>query len=80
MVLPGLPHEGQMVSWHSLFRVDGPHASVVRSWSEQDKTLLVERVRENDQGIKNPKWNHSQFKEAMRDPFMWQLFSLTFLK
>jgi hypothetical protein len=50
-----------------------------KCFSEEDKLLLVERVRGNDQGIKNPKWVKSQFIEAITDPFCWMLFSLTVL-
>ena len=51
-----------------------------KCFSEEDRKLMVERVRANDQGIKNPKWNWSQFREAVLDPYIYILFSLTFLK
>lgn len=51
-----------------------------KCFSETDRKLMVERVRGNDQGIKNPKWNWDQFREAVSDQFLYILFSLTFLK
>ncbi len=47
---------------------------------DEDRKLMVERVRAKDQGIKNPKWNWLQFREAIADQFVYILFSLTFLK
>ena len=51
-----------------------------KCFSKEDKVLMVERVRINDQGIKNPKWNWDQFWEATRDTYVYLLFALTFLK
>ncbi|GFZ48439.1 hypothetical protein JCM24511_06187 [Saitozyma sp. JCM 24511] len=48
-------------------------------WSEHDRKLMVERVRVNDQGIKNPKWNWDQFYEAIKDVYVYMLFGLTFM-
>jgi len=51
-----------------------------KCFSEEDRKLMVERVRANDQGIKNVKWNWVQFKEACLDPYVYMLFGLTFMK
>lgn len=37
---------------------------------------FVERVRRNDQGIKNKVFKRDQMVEAFRDPYTWLLFSL----
>lgn len=44
--------------------------------SEAEKTKLVERVRENDQGIKQKSWKKDQAWEAFTDPYTYCLFSL----
>ena len=40
--------------------------------------MLVERVRENNQGLKNKTWNSHQAREAFTDPFTYCLFFLCF--
>jgi hypothetical protein len=39
-----------------------------KCWSEEDKQLMVERVRSNQTGLQNRKWRKEQFKEALTDP------------
>lgn len=56
-----------------------PDTPTKARWAtESEKTLLVERVRSNNQGIQNTKWNSEQAREAFRDPFTWCLFFLPF--
>jgi hypothetical protein len=50
------------------------------SFSERDKVLMVERVRSNDQGIKNPKWNWAQFREGVTDIYVWCFVTIALLK
>ncbi|WVQ83739.1 hypothetical protein IAT38_005883 [Cryptococcus sp. DSM 104549] len=46
--------------------------------SEHEKKLLVERVRSNNQGLKQKHWNSEQAREAFTDPFTYCLFFLCF--
>ncbi|KAH7402431.1 allantoate permease [Pyrenochaeta sp. MPI-SDFR-AT-0127] len=39
-----------------------------KCWSEEDKKLMVERVRSNQTGLQNKKFRAYQFKEALSDP------------
>ena len=39
-----------------------------KCWSEEDKKLMVERVRSNQTGLQNKKFRAYQFKEALLDP------------
>lgn len=39
-----------------------------KCWSEEDKKLLVERVRSNQTGLQNKKFRAYQLKEAFLDP------------
>lgn len=38
--------------------------------------MLIERVRRNDQGIKNKVFKKEQMWEAVTDPFVWLLTAL----
>lgn len=54
-----------------------PDTPVQARWaSDEDKTKFVERVRSNDQGIKQKKFKTEQMWEAFRDPFTWLLFTM----
>ena len=44
-----------------------------------DRTIAVERVRENKTGIQNQLWKWYQFWECLRDPFTWFQFSIMVL-
>jgi hypothetical protein len=46
--------------------------------SEEDKPKFVERVRSNDQGIKQKVWRSDQAKEILTDPLPWLLFGMIF--
>jgi hypothetical protein len=48
--------------------------------SQEDKIKLVERVRANDQGIKQKVWKKDQAREAWTDPFTWLLFIMMFFQ
>lgn len=39
-----------------------------KCWSEEDKKLMVERVRSNQTGLQNKVFRSYQFKEALKDP------------
>lgn len=44
--------------------------------TEEEKPYYVERVRKNDQGIKQKVWRPEQAWEAAKDPFVYMLFFL----
>ena len=48
--------------------------------SAEDKVLFVERVRKNDQGIKQKKYQGEQLREALTDPVSWLLFFMIFFQ
>ncbi len=52
-----------------------PDSPVQARWaSPEDKVKFVERVRQNDQGIKQKIWRPEQAKEVLRDPLPFLLF------
>ena len=54
-----------------------PDSPTKARWATEDeKVKLVERVRKNDQGIKQKIWKRCQAIEALLDPYSWLLFSL----
>lgn len=61
-----------IITW--FFLPDSPTRA--RFLTEDEKKRFVERVRRNDQGIKNIVFKRSQAIEAIRDPFSWMLFLL----
>jgi Major Facilitator Superfamily len=42
-----------------------------KCFSEEDKKLMIERVRHNETGIQNKKYKKYQIIEALTDPFVW---------
>lgn len=42
-----------------------------KCFSEDDKRLMVERVRENQTGLQNRTFKKHQLYEALRDPQLW---------
>ena len=42
-----------------------------KCWSEEDKKLMIERVRSNQTGLQNRKFRWYQMKEAFLDPQTW---------
>ena len=88
-------HGGSLHGWQYLFLLNASLSIVLGGivywilpdsppkatcFSEEDRKLMVERVRSNDQGIKNVKWNMSQFREALTDLYIYLLFMNTLLK
>ncbi|XAO24864.1 hypothetical protein I312_103673 [Cryptococcus bacillisporus CA1280] len=59
-----------------IFLPDSP--TKARWASEHEKKLLVERVRSNNQGLKQKHWNSEQAREAFTDLFTYCLFFLCF--
>lgn len=57
---------GLFVGW---YMPDSPMRS--RCWSEEDKHLMVERVRENQTGVQNRTFKKYQLIEALIDPQVW---------
>jgi hypothetical protein len=58
-----------------------PDSPAKARWaSEEDKVKFVERVRANDQGIKQPKFRKEQAKEALSDPGPWLLVVMILLQ
>lgn len=47
-----------------------------RAWflSEEEKILVVERIRSNQQGFGNPRFKKEQFVEALTDHRTWLFF------
>ena len=60
---------GTFIGW---WMPDSPTRA--KCFSEEDKLLIVERVRANDQGLKNTKWIPEQVWEALMDPLIPMLF------
>ncbi|KAF2112545.1 major facilitator superfamily domain-containing protein [Lophiotrema nucula] len=42
-----------------------------KCYSEDEKRLMIERVRHNETGIQNRKYKKYQLVEALKDPFVW---------
>lgn len=47
-----------------------------KCFSEEDKRLMIERVRHNETGIQNKEYKRHQAMEALTDPFVWCLVLL----
>ncbi|AOA61286.1 Allantoate permease [Komagataella phaffii CBS 7435] len=56
---------------------DSPMAA--KCWSEEDKKLMVERVRSNQTGLQNRKLKRYQVVEALKDPQTYCYFLIQFL-
>ncbi|OOQ88733.1 putative 2-ketogluconate transporter [Penicillium brasilianum] len=52
-----------------VFMPDSPMTA--KCFSEEDKRLMIERVRDNRTGIQNKKFRKYQVIEALKDPQMW---------
>ena len=58
-----------------------PDSPTRARWAtEREKTLFVERVRANNQGIKQKVFKREQAVEAAKDPLTYLLFSLAFFQ
>ncbi len=77
---------GPLKSWQWIFLVYGVISVVfglfvgwwlpdspmrAKCFSEEDKHLMVERVRDNQTGIQNREWKKHQFWEGLTDPQVW---------
>jgi hypothetical protein len=77
---------GPLQSWKWLFLIYGAISIVfgvfvawwmpdspmrAKCFSEEDKMLMIERVRDNQTGIQNRKWKKYQFIEGLKDPQIW---------
>jgi len=59
-----------------LFLPDSPAKA---RWADsEERTRLIERVRPNNQGIRQKEWKRHQIIEALLDPFTWLMFLLAF--
>ena len=57
-----------------------PDSPMKAPWlGERDRTLAVERVRDNRTGIMNHQWKWYQFREAILDPQVWLFVVIEFL-
>lgn len=50
-----------------------------KCFTEEEKRLLVERVRSNQTGLQNKKWKREHIKEALLDPQTYCYFFIQFL-
>ncbi|KAF3903379.1 hypothetical protein ABW20_dc0106089 [Dactylellina cionopaga] len=81
-----IPAGGPLKSWQALFLTYGcfsvlwggfvlfwmPDSPMrAKCFSEEDKALMIERVRSNQTGLQNKKFRSEQFKEALMDPQCW---------
>jgi len=58
-----------------------PDTPMQARWATpEEKVKFVERVRKNDQGIKQKKFKHDQAKEAFLDPVSWLLVGMILLQ
>lgn len=58
-----------------------PNSPATARWAtEEERIKLVERVRENDQGIHGSKWKSEQAREALSDSLSWLLVGMIFLQ
>ncbi|UNI16975.1 hypothetical protein JDV02_003357 [Purpureocillium takamizusanense] len=77
---------GPLKSWQWIFLVYGVVSVIfglfvgwwlpdspmrAKCFSEEDKHLMVERVRDNQTGIQNREWKKHQFWEGLTDPQVW---------
>ncbi|RAH41027.1 putative MFS transporter [Aspergillus brunneoviolaceus CBS 621.78] len=52
-----------------LFLPDSPYSA--KCYTEEEKALMIERVRDNETGISNKEYKKYQVVEALTDPFVW---------
>jgi MFS family permease len=78
-----VPHDSPIKSWQALFMTYGiatvfwgffvlfwmPDSPMkAKCWSEEDKKLMIERVRENRTGVQNRVFRKEQIYHAIADP------------
>ncbi|KAE9984708.1 hypothetical protein EG327_004919 [Venturia inaequalis] len=81
-----IPKGGPIKSWQAIFMTYGifsvlwgffvlywlPDSPMkAKCFTEEDKKLMVERVRGNQTGLQNKVWRKYQFIEALKDPQTW---------
>ncbi|CAN6669765.1 allantoate permease [Trichomonascus vanleenenianus] len=89
-----LIQNARLASWQIIFLVYGSITVVygvgvffwmpdspmrAKCWSEEDKKLMVERVRENQTGLQNKKFRWDHFWEAVKDPQIYCYAMVQFL-
>ncbi|KAL7414359.1 MFS transporter [Mrakia frigida] len=57
---------GQVIFW---FLPDSPMRA--KCWTEEEKTLVIERLRTNELGVQNKVFKKEQMIEAFTDPVVW---------
>ncbi|KAJ5708149.1 major facilitator superfamily domain-containing protein [Penicillium malachiteum] len=57
-----------------IFLPDSPMSA--KCYTEEEKTLMIERVRHNETGIRNTEYKRYQILEAFKDPLVWCCFFL----
>jgi hypothetical protein len=56
-----------------------PDSPTRAKWADDDlRSRFVERVRSNNQGIKQKQWKSDQAWEALKDPYSYSLFGFSF--
>lgn len=85
---------GPLKSWQALFMTYGSFSFLwgifvlvvmpdspmrAKCWSEDDKKLMVERVRTNQTGLQNKVFRKEQLIEAFKDPQVWAYGLISFL-
>ncbi|OCF62256.1 hypothetical protein L486_01924 [Kwoniella mangroviensis CBS 10435] len=73
-------------TWQALFIIVGGFTVVVgvltliflpdspmkaKSWPDKQKTMIIERLRINEQGVQDSRWKWEQMWEAFQDPAVW---------
>ncbi|CAK7230561.1 hypothetical protein SEUCBS140593_007630, partial [Sporothrix eucalyptigena] len=88
-----IPDSGPIVSWQALFMTYGiitvfwgtfvlwwmPDSPMkAKCFSEEDKQLMIERVRKNRTGVQNRKFRKEQLWDAVCDPQVWAFALIQF--
>ena len=60
-----------------MYTPDSPMTA--KCWSEEDKKLMIERVRANQTGLQNRKFKKEHLYEALKDPQSYCFFFIQFL-
>ncbi|KAK6908421.1 hypothetical protein I203_102422 [Kwoniella mangroviensis CBS 8507] len=73
-------------TWQALFIIVGGFTVVVgvltliflpdspmkaKCWTDKQKTMIIERLRINEQGVQDSRWKWEQMWEAFQDPAVW---------
>nr|XP_019012533.1 uncharacterized protein I206_02028 [Kwoniella pini CBS 10737]OCF51314.1 hypothetical protein I206_02028 [Kwoniella pini CBS 10737] len=52
-----------------IFLPDSPMKA--KCWTDKQKTMIIERLRINEQGVQDSRWKWEQMWEAFQDPAVW---------